>query len=92
MGVTLLPEGPVYLLFFRTKIKNVRKIQNFTNLQPVNFNLLQDLKIAAFWENPEKIRSTFSKTIFLNQQNRQTFQQFLTNKLRSENGAKECIV
>ena len=32
----------------------VRKIQIFTNLQPFNFNLQQDLKIAAFWENPEK--------------------------------------
>ena len=27
----------------------------FNNLQPFNFNLQQDLKIAAFWENPEKI-------------------------------------
>ena len=34
---------------------NVRKIQIFTNLQPFNFNLQQDLKFAAFWgkNNPE---------------------------------------
>jgi len=30
-------------------------------LQPFNFNLQQDLKIAAFWENPEKIWSKLSK-------------------------------
>jgi hypothetical protein len=39
----------------------VRKIKIFTNLQPFNFNLQQDLKIAAFWESPEKIWSKFSK-------------------------------
>ena len=46
---------------FSKRKLNVRKIQIFTNLQPFNFNLQQDLKIAAFWENPEKIWLTFSK-------------------------------
>ena len=36
---------------FSKRKLNVRKIQIFTNLQPFNFNLQQDLKIAAFWEN-----------------------------------------
>ena len=40
---------------FSKRKLNVRKIQNFTNLQPFHFNLQQDLKIAAFWENPETI-------------------------------------
>ena len=40
---------------FSKRKLNVRKIQVFANLQPFNFNLQQDLKIAAFWENPEKI-------------------------------------
>ena len=33
----------------------------FTNLQPFNFKLQQDLKIAAFWENPELFLLKFSK-------------------------------
>ena len=45
---------------FSQRKLNVRKIQIFTNLQPFNFNLQQDLKIAAFWENPEKTWQTFS--------------------------------
>ena len=57
---------------FSKRKLNVRKIQIFTNLQPFtsnfifflqpfSFNLQQDLKIAAFWENPEKIDQTFRK-------------------------------
>ena len=46
---------------FSNRKWNVRKIQNFTNLQPFHFNRQQHLKIAAAWENPEKIWSTFSK-------------------------------
>ena len=65
----------------------------FTKLQPFNFNLQQDLKIAAFWENPEKNWSTFSKISAKFWQNLQHFvkkqqnvQQFSTKKLRLENG------
>ena len=60
---------------------------------------------AAFWENPEKIWSTFRKiqqnSAKIQQhpgklanfcKNQQTIQQFLTKKLRLENGAKECSV
>ena len=46
---------------FSKRKLNLRKIQIFTNLQPFNFNLQQDLKIATFCENPEKSWSTFSK-------------------------------
>ena len=46
---------------FSKRKLNVRKIQIFTNLQPFDFNLQQDLKIAAFWENPEIFWSKFSK-------------------------------
>ena len=46
---------------FSKRKLNVRKIQIFTNLQPFNFNLQQDLKIAACWENPQKNWSKFSE-------------------------------
>ena len=46
---------------FSMRKLTVRKIQIFTELQPFNLNLQQDLKIAAFWENPENIWSKFSK-------------------------------
>ena len=46
---------------FSKRKLNVRKIQIFTNLQPFNFNLQQDLKIAAFWENPEKFGQHLAK-------------------------------
>ena len=46
---------------FSKRKLNVRKIEIFTNLQPFNFNLQQDLKIAAFWENPEKIGKKLAK-------------------------------
>ena len=77
---------------------NVRKIQISTNLQPFNFNPQQDLKITAFWENPEKIDQNLAKIqensgkICKIMQKSATFQQFFTKKLRLENGAKECIV
>ena len=48
---------------FSKRKLNVRNIQIFTNLQPFNFNPQQDLKIAAFWENPEKFWSKFSKIL-----------------------------
>ena len=38
---------------FSKRTLNVRKISIFTNLQAFNFNIQQDLKIAAFVENPE---------------------------------------
>ena len=47
--------------YFSKRKLNVRKIQIFTNLQPFHFNRQQDLKIAAFWENPERIWSKFSE-------------------------------
>ena len=40
---------------FSKRKLNVRKIQILTNLQLINFHFQQDLKIAVFWENPEKI-------------------------------------
>ena len=46
---------------FSKRKLNVRRIKIFTNLQPFNFNLQQDLKIAAFWENPEKIGQNLAK-------------------------------
>ena len=56
----------------------------------------------AFWENPEKNWLKFSRNSVKIQQilgkfatfckNQQKNQQFLTKKLRLENGAKECIV
>jgi len=68
-------------------------------LQPFNFNLQQDLKIAAFWENPEKIwsklskiKQTFWQIVQHYEKNQQKLKQFLTKKLILENGAKECIV
>ena len=73
---------------FSKRKLNVRKIQIFTNLQPFNFNLQQDLKIAAFWENPEKNWLKFSRNSVKIQQilakfetfckNQQTIQQILT--------------
>ena len=81
--------------FFSKRTLIVRKIQIFTNLQPFNFNLQQDLKIAAFWENLEKNWSKFSRNSansakvwqilqqFVKYQ--QKFQQFLTKNLRLEN-------
>ena len=47
-------------MFFKAKLI-VHKNQIFINVQLFNFYLMQDLKIAAFWENPENIWSTFSK-------------------------------
>ena len=71
----------------------------FSDLQPFNFNLQQDLKIAAFWENPEKIgqnlakiQQNFDKICNILKKISKKIQQFLTKKLRLENGAKECIV
>ena len=62
-------------------------------MQPFNFNLQQDLKIAAFWENPEMFWLKFSK----NSANLAEFATFckksaknaaiLTKQLRLENGA-----
>ena len=55
--------------------------------------------VAAFWNNPENIWSKFRKKsakfwqVLQNfVKNQQNVQQFLTKKLRLENGAKECIV
>ena len=59
-------------------------------------------QIAEFWENPLKNWSNLAKIQqnsgnilqhlqhFVN--NQQIIQQFLTKKLRLENGAKECIM
>ena len=92
------------IICFSKRKLNVHKISIFTNLQPFNFNLQQYLKIAAlfFGENPEKKWSKFSKNSAKFWQNlqhlklhfvkNQKFQQILTKKMRSENGAKECIV
>ena len=44
---------------FSKRTLNVRKIQIFTNLQPFNFNLQQDLKFATVWENPEIVGQHF---------------------------------
>ena len=78
---------------FSERKLNVRKTQIFTNLQPFNFNLQQDLKIAAFWESPEKCWSKFSKIQHNSAQfwqnlqhfqlviNQQEIQHFLTKKL-----------
>ena len=46
---------------FSKRKLNMHKIYLFINLQPFDFNLQQDLKFAAFWENPENIWSRRSK-------------------------------
>ena len=85
---------------FSKRKLNVRKIQFFTNLQPFNFNLQQDLKIVALiiGKIPKKIGrilATFSKTSAIFWQilqhfvkNQQKNQQFLTKKLRLESGIR----
>ena len=51
---------------FSTRKLIVRKIKIFTNLQPFHFNLQQDLKIAAFWENPENFGQNLAKILICN--------------------------
>ena len=46
---------------FSKRKLNVRKIYIFADLHQFNFNLQQDLETVAFWENPEKFWSNFSK-------------------------------
>ena len=77
-------------------------LQNLDAAQPRQKDAHKKLSFAknnAFWENPEKNWLQFSKNqakFWQNFQkfakNQQKFQQFLTKKLRVENGAKECIV
>ena len=67
-----------------------------------NAAILDFPQIAAFWENPEKnwsnlakIQQKFSNSWQILQhfvKISKKIQQFLTKKLRLENGAKECIV
>ena len=81
---------------FSKRQLNVRKIQSFTTLQPFNFNLQKDSKIAAFWENPENIWSKFSKNsakfwqilrnfLHKSEKNQQKFQQCIMQNLILEN-------
>ena len=65
------------IICFSKRKLNVHKIYLFTNLQPFDFSLHQDLKIAAFWENPENIWSKFSK-------NTATFWQILQHLVKNQ--------
>ena len=48
---------------FSKRKLNVRKIEISINLQPFNFDLQQDLKIAAFWGNPIFFFAKFVKIL-----------------------------
>ena len=67
-------------MFFKAKIKCAQNL-NFHQyyFQFFIFNLQQDLKIAAFWENPEKNWSTFSKIQQISAKFWQNLQHFVKN-------------
>ena len=86
---------------FSKRKLNVRKISIFTNLQPFDFNLQQDLKIVAFG----KISKKFGQNLAKIQQILANFATFcrslfkvgkksanVNENLGLENSAKVCIV